>query len=88
MAKHSITIGGREFEVLSQDDSYAKHLIDSYINDSARLRNFLHTHYDSNSAPVIADIGANIGYTARLINELLPDALIHAFEPSLKCLHF
>lgn len=82
MDSHSITLGGRKFKVLSETDSYGQFITNSYINDSAKLRNFLYTHYDPGSAYVIADIGANIGYTARMLNELLPNALIHAFEPS------
>ena len=74
MNESSITIGGRIFKVLTESDLYGRHLSNSYIDDSAKLRNFLYTHYDSGSDYKIADIGANIGYTSRMINELLPKA--------------
>ena len=79
---HQITLGSLQLAVLGHDDPYARHLRASYIQESAKLRNFVFTHFSGTENVVFADVGANIGFTSLLMSEIVQGALIHAFEPS------
>ena len=79
---HEITLGDRKLVVLRQDDPYARHLLDCYVQESAKLRNFVFTHFSGLKNGVFADVGANIGFTSLLMSEISRSAVIHAFEPS------
>jgi len=79
---HEITLGNRKLAVLRQDDPYARHLLSCYIQESAKLRNFIFTHFSQLENGVFADVGANIGFTSLLMSEISHGAIIHAFEPS------
>ena len=82
LTMHQITLGSRKLSVLAPDDPYGSHLLACYIQESARLRNFIFTHFSGIENGVFADVGANIGFTSLLMSEISKGALIHAFEPS------
>jgi FkbM family methyltransferase len=78
----SISCGKFDLEVLSIEDPYAQHLMSSFKQDSTRLRNFIYSTYSQSDSYIVADVGANIGLTSLLMADILPNAIIHAFEPA------
>ena len=76
---------GFEMVGLSEEDSYVRYIRENEPPEPL-LVNFLRSQFDPDGEYVIADVGANIGFTSLLMSRCLPKAVIHAFEPG-KTIH-
>lgn len=77
---YSFSVHGFDLNGLAEADPYVAHL-NSMVVPEPHLLNFLSANCTQSTTVRIADVGANIGFTALLMSRAYPDATVHAFEP-------